>query len=69
MDNFSFEEYLNGPIQFWQGGYGIEWEYPASVWNSKAIISSKKYYEQFITYPKDVQKYDSSHRCDSWNHD
>ena len=35
---------------------------------SKTSISSKTYYGQFTTHPKDVFKYESSHASDSRNH-
>ena len=34
----------------------------------KAITSSKSYYGQLTTYPKDIRKYDSTNRSDSRNH-
>ena len=34
----------------------------------KASTSSKTYYDQLATHPKDVRKYNSSHRIDSGNH-
>ena len=68
MGNHSSEEYLHSPIQFWPTSNGIEWEYPTWTWGWKGQYIPQNILGKFVTHPKDVRKYDSSHRSDSRNH-